>query len=346
MNRSALVITGLFCVTLAGCDSSNGAAARGQIWAVGSSTVYPFAKAVSEQFAQKHANFKSPRIESLGTGGGFKVFCGGVGANYPDIADASRRIKRSEYDMCKKNGAGKMVEIQVGLDGIAFAESLKGAKIPLTALDVYKALAATPFGKAQTAKTWKDVNPALPAEPIKVYGPPSTSGTRDAFAELIMMRGCDVDSAMRDLGDTKADQHRKICMTIREDGAYVDSGENDNLIVQKIEADPKAIGIFGYSFMEENKDRLLANTVNGVSPTYQTISDFTYPGARPLFLYIKSAHVKAVPGIKEYVSEFLAAAGPDGYLKKQGLVLSPAKVQAQSAAIAKDMKALDPSTLP
>lgn len=345
MIRAALATTAVFCIALAGCDSSNGASARDQIWAVGSSTVYPFAKAVSEQFAQKHPNFKSPRIESLGTGGGFKVFCDGAGANFPDIEDASRRIKRSEYDICSKNGVGRIVEIQVGLDGIALAESLKGAKIPLTALDVYKALAATPFGKPQTAKTWKDVNPALPAEPIKVYGPPSTSGTRDAFAELIMTRGCDVDSAMRDLGDAKADQHRKICTTIREDGAYVDSGENDNLIVQKIEADPKAIGIFGYSFMEENKDRLFANTVNGVSPTYETISDFTYPGARPLFLYIKSAHVNAVPGIKEYVSEFLAAAGAEGYLKKQGLVLSPANVQAKSAAIAKDMKPFDPSTL-
>ena len=345
MIRATFAASALLTTVLGGCDSSNGAGSRGQIWVVGSSTIYPFTKAVAEQFAQKHPNFKAPKVESNGTGGGFALFCKGVGANFPDIADASRRIKHSEYDTCSKNGVGSMVEVQIGLDGIAFAESQKGLKIPLTALDLYKALAATPFGKPQTAKTWKDVNASLPNEPIKVYGPPSTSGTRDAFAELILTRGCDVDSSMRELASTKFEQHHKICTTIREDGAYVDSGENDNLIVQKIEADHKAVGIFGFSFYDANKDKLYANTVNSVAPSYQTISDFTYPGARPLFLYVKSAHVSAIPGLKEFVAEYASAWGPDGSLKRQGMVLAPANVQAQSAAIVKDMKAFDPSTL-
>ena len=190
------------------------------------------------------------------------------------------------------------------------------------------------------------MNPALPAEPIKVYGPPSTSGTRDALAELIMARGCDVNADMRDLTDTKPDEHKRLCTTIREDGAYVEGGENDNLIVQKIEADPKSIGIFGFSFVEANKDRLFGNAVNGVTPSYDTISNFTYPGARPLFIYVKTRHVNAVPGLKEYVGEFVNAWGADGYLKRDGMVLAPANVQAQSAAIVKDMKPFDPATLP
>ena len=342
----AFVASALLLTTLSACDSSNGAGSRQQIRAVGSTTVYPFAKAVAEQFVNKNPKFKSPLIEQNGTGGGFKLFCEGVGANFPDIVNASRRIKRSEYDTCSKNGVSSIVEIQIGLDGLAFAESIKGLKIPLTALDVYKALAAAPFGKPQTAKTWKDVNPMLPAELIKVYGPPSTSGTRDALAELIMTRGCDVNAEMRDLTDTKPKEHERLCTAIREDGAYVEGGENDNLIVQKIEADPKSIGIFGFSFVEANKDRLFGNAVNGVTPSYVTISDFTYPGARPLFIYVKSRHANAVPGLKEYIAEFANAWGPDGYLKRDGMVLAPANVQAQSAAIVKEMKPFDPATLP
>ncbi len=332
--------------TLAGCDNAGDAGSRQQIRAVGSSTVYPFATAVAEQFVNKNGGkFKSPIVESIGTGGGIKNFCGGVGAAHPDIATASRRMKHSEYELCDRNGVDRIGEIQIGLDGIVFAESLKGPKIPLTALDVYKALAATPFGKPQTAKMWRDVNPALPAEPIKVYGPPSTSGTRDALAELIMTRGCDVDPAMRDMADTKAADHKRLCTTIREDGAYVEAGENDNLIVQKIEADPRAIGIFGFSFAEENKDRLFTNSINGVTPTYASIADFTYPGARPLYLYVKMAHLKAVPGLQDYLNEFASAWGNDGYLRRRGMVVAPAPVLAQSAAMVKDMKPLDSAQL-
>jgi len=329
---------------LSGCDSLPGGG-RDQIRVVGSSTVYPFATAIAEQFVNKNPKFKSPIIESTGTGAGFKLFCQGVGSSHPDIEDASRRIKKAEMADCAANGVKDIVELQIGLDGIAFAESSNGLKLPLTVEDVYRALAANPYGKPQTAKTWKDVNPALPAETIKVYGPPSTSGTRDALAELILQRGCDKDPAMQALSASNADQHKKICTTVREDGAYVDAGENDNLIVQKIEADPKAIGIFGYSFAEENRDKLFANTLNGVAPTYETIASFAYPGARPLYIYVKHAHLQSVPGLREFVNEFIAATGPDGLLKRRGMVIASDKVRAQSAAIAKDMMTLDAASL-
>jgi len=344
MVRNAAVAA-LALLALAACDGSNGAQVRDQIRAVGSSTVYPFATAVAEQFVNKNQGMKSPIVESTGTGAGIKLFCAGVGANHPDIANASRRMKRSEYDQCEKNGVSNIVEIQIGLDGIAFAESKSGPKIPLTALDVYTALAATPFGKPQTAKTWKDVNPGLPAEPIKVYGPPSTSGTRDALAELIMTRGCDVNGEMRALAESNADQHKKICTTVREDGAYVDAGENDNLIIQKLAGDPKALGVFGFSFLEENVETLNGNTINGVTPTYETISDFTYPGARPLYIYVKGAHLNAIKGLKQYVAEFASAWNPDGYLKRRGMVVAPADVRAANAQQATALKPLDPGEL-
>lgn len=334
---------------LSGCDSTGGggtsSGVRDQVRAVGSSTVYPFATAVAEQFVNKNAGMKSPIIESTGTGAGMKLFCGGVGAGHPDIANASRQMKKSEYETCAKNKVTDIVEIQIGLDGIAFAEGKAGPKLALTPRDIYAALAANPFGKPQTAKTWKDVNPALPAVAIKVYGPPSTSGTRDALAELILTKGCDSDTAMKALKEKDSDAHKKTCTTVREDGAFVDAGENDNLIVQKLLADPQALGIFGYSFLEENTEKLSGNTINGVTPTYATISDFSYPGARPLFIYVKSAHLKAIKGLKEFVGEFASAWGPDGYLKKRGMVIAPADVRIASDLQAKEMKPLDPATL-
>ena len=252
---------------LAGCGGAQNAS-REQIRAVGSSTVYPFAKTVADSFTTANAAFKSPIIESTGTGAGMKLFCAGVGVQFPDLANASRRMKKSEYDDCAKNGVKDVVEIQVGLDGIAFTEAKGGLGLALTPADVYKALAANPFGKPNTAKTWQDVNPAYPAEPILVYGPPSTSGTRDALKELILMKGCDTDPAMKALKDSDKDKHDKICGEVRSDGAYVDAGENDNLIVQKLEANPKAVGVFGFSYLEENADKLTGLTMSGVTPTY------------------------------------------------------------------------------
>lgn len=331
------------CSLLAACGSQG--ASRDQIRAVGSSTVYPFAKAVADSLARSNSDFKSPIIESTGTGAGMKLFCSGVGAQHPDIVNASRRIKASEYANCAANNVKDVVEVQVGLDGIAFAEAKNGPGIALTPADVYKALAANPFGKPNTAKTWKDVNPAMPNEAILVYGPPSTSGTRDALKELILVTGCESDPAMKALKETDKEKHEDICTTVRSDGAYVDTGENDNLIVQKLEANPKAVGIFGFSYLEENADRIKGLTMNGITPTYQTISDFTYPGARPLYIYVKKDHLNAIKGLKEFVAEWAKNWGRDGMLAKHGMVVSPDDVQAANARTASEFTPLDPAQL-
>ena len=341
-----ILMTGIAALALAGCQQNAaggeaGGASRDQIRAVGSSTVYPFTTAVAEQFARKNAGFKAPIVESTGTGAGMKLFCAGVGAQYPDIEDASRRIKKSEIADCQKNGVKEIVEIQIGIDGIALAESKSGPAMQLTQADIYKALAAEPYGKPQTAKTWKDVNPALPATPIKVFGPPPTSGTRDAFAELILDKGCNTDPAMEALKKSDSDKHKAICTKIREDGAYVESGENDNLIVQKLEANPDTVGIFGYSFLEENADKLRGIAIKGVVPTYDTIASYEYPGARPLYIYVKSAHLTAIPGLKQFVAEYAGAWGPDGYLKRRGLIAAPDAVRAASLDIATKLTPFD-----
>lgn len=344
-NPMPLCFAAISSLALAACGGSGGSeqGSRDFVRAVGSSTLYPFATAVAE--AASKGGGKSPVIESTGTGAGMKLFCAGVGAAHPDIENASRRMKPSEYEDCAKNGVKDVVEIQVGIDGIAFAEAKQGPGMALTPTDVYKALAANPYGKPNTAKLWKDVNPALPAIPILVYGPPSTSGTRDALTELILGAGCDTDAATKALKETDADRHKAICTEVREDGAYVDSGENDNLIVQKISQNPKAVGVFGFSFLEENGDKLKGITMSGVEPTYATISDFSYPGARPLYIYVKAAHLNAIKGLSAYVAEWAKAWGPDGYLKTKGMVIAPEDVRARNADIAAKMTLLDPAQL-
>lgn len=329
---------------LAACGGQQGAT-RDQVRAVGSSTVYPFAKAIAEALPKSDPSLKSPIIESTGTGAGMKLFCAGVGPQHPDIENASRRMKKSEFEDCQKNGVKDIVEIQVGLDGVAFAEAQAGVGLALTPEIVYKALAKTPYGKPQTAKSWKDVDPSLPDLPILVYGPPSTSGTRDALKELILMKGCDANAEMKALKDSDKDKHDSICGDVRDDGAYVDAGENDNLIVQKIEANPKAIGVFGFSYLEENADKLKGLTMSGVVPTYASISDFSYPGARPLYIYVKAAHLNAIPGLKAFVAEWAKAWGKDGPLAKLGMVVSPDDVQAANAKIASEFTLLDGSQL-
>ncbi len=348
MNRfktiSVIAVSSLALAACGGPGGSGSSDSRDFARVVGSSTVYPFATAVSE-VAVKDSGIKSPVVESTGTGAGMKLFCAGVGATHPDIENASRRMKASEYADCAKNGVKDIVEIQIGLDGIAFASAKGGLTMPLTIVDVYKALAATPFGKPNTAKNWSDVNPALPAVPISVYGPPSTSGTRDALKELILTKGCESDPAMKALKETDKDAHKKICETVRSDGAYVEQGENDNLIVQKIAANPKAIGIFGFSFLEENMDKLQGLTMGGIAPTYASISDFSYPGARPLYIYVKAAHLKAIKGLQEYVNAFATQWGPNGIMKAKGMVIAPDAVRTANADIVKTMKPLDPSSL-
>lgn len=341
--KTKLLIALAATTVLAACGTQS--TSREQIRAVGSSTVFPFAKAVADSLAKSNTEFKSPIIESVGTGAGIKLFCAGVGVQHPDIANASRRMKKSEFEDCQKNGVKDIIEIQVGLDGIAFGEAKNGPSIPLTQADVYKALAAKPFGKPQTAKTWADVKPALPAIPILVYGPPSTSGTRDALKELVLMKGCDTDPAMKALKESNKEEHEKICTEVRNDGAYVDAGENDNLIVQKLEANPKALGVFGFSYLEENMDKLKGSPMNGVAPTYATISDFSYPGARPLYIYVKAAHIGAIKGLKEYLAEWAKNWGKGGLLARQGMVVSPDDVQAKYAKVIADLTVMDGSEL-
>ncbi|HUM92836.1 MAG TPA: PstS family phosphate ABC transporter substrate-binding protein, partial [Candidatus Competibacter sp.] len=303
--------------------------ARDYISMVGSSTVYPFATAVAEAFGK--GSFKTPKVESTGTGGGFKLFCAGVGVQHPDISNASRAIKKSELETCAKNGVTEIVEINIGFDGIVVASSKKNKPMPLTVKDLWLALAkevpdpATGKLVTNNFKTWKDINAALPANKIEVLGPPPTSGTRDAFVELVMDKGCKEFDAVKELEKSDEKKAKAVCQTVREDGAYIEAGENDNLIVNKLVANPNALGIFGYSFMEENLDKIQGETINGVAPTFETIADGKYPVSRPLFIYVKKAHVGVIPGIKEYIAEFTSekAMGDEGYLSTKGLIPLP-----------------------
>lgn len=334
---------------LGACDdqaNGGGAGSRDQIKVVGSSTVYPFTTLVAEQFVNQNPGMKAPVIESTGTGAGMKLFCAGVGAQHPDIANASRRMKLSEFNTCVENGVDRIMEIQVGLDGIAFAEAKDGPKLTLTPVDIYLALAANPKGKPNTAKTWKDVNPSLPAIPIQVYGPPSTSGTRDALAELILSRGCAAiypDSVK--LKDKKPDDYANVCTRVRDDGPYVDAGENDNLIVQKLQSNPNAVGIFGYSYLEENKANMVGVPINGVAPTYETITSGTYPGARPLLIYVKKAHLTAIPGLPKFLDAYAASWDASGPLVKRGLIAAPQAVRDASAGVIKNGTTLEARAL-
>ena len=336
-------------LSLTACSGGMGGADanRDHLSVVGSSTVFPFTTAVAEDFVRRTPGAKAPVVESTGTGGGMSLFCKGVGAQFPDIEDASRRMKASEYAMCKSNGVTDIMEIQVGIDGIAFAEAKNGPKLQLTPVDIWKALAATPMNQKNQTKTWKDVNPTLPAIPIVVYGPPSTSGTRDALSELILARGCEAVMPLAvKMKDTAPQGYKDLCQKIRDDSAYVDSGENDNLIVQKLQANPNAIGIFGYSYLEANKDKLVGVPVSGIEPTYETISAGTYPGSRPLFLYVKKAHLKAIPNLQAFLNLYATQWGPDGPLVKRGLIAAPQSIRDASAAIIKNGTILDPRKLP
>jgi len=358
------------------------AANRDSISIVGSSTVYPFATVVAERFALS-SDFKAPKIESTGTGGGLKLFCKGVGASTPDLTNASRRIKKSEYDDCLENGVTEIVEVLVGFDGIAIANSKAAPQLQLSLGDIYLALAKDIPGAdgklmANPNKTWKDVNPALPATNIEVLGPPPTSGTRDAFAELAMGGGAksidelnalyklgadqveEIKAAMTRLGmpagvydalverKGKAPKGKDIFQTvayaIREDGAFIEAGENDNLIVQKLESNPKAVGIFGFSFLEENGDKVQGSIIDGVAPSFDSIAGGEYPVSRPLYFYIKSAHVGKIPGIQEYAIEFTSnkAMGEDGYLTDKGLI--PLSEQ-ELKQVQQDVKNLSPLQL-
>ena len=298
------------------------AVARDSLHIVGSSTVYPFSTTVTEALAKQGA-LKSPVVEATGTGGGFKLFCEGVGEATPDIAGASRQIKDSEIETCAKNGVAKITEIPIGHDGIVIANAKDGPNFNVTRTQLFLALAKNvPQGGVLAPnpyRTWNDIDPSLPAERIEVLGPPPTSGTRDAFVELVMDKGCET---VPEIAALQGDAKKAACQQVREDGAYIDAGENDNLIVQKLQANPAAFGIFGYSFLEQNADTLKAARVEDVAPTYEAISGQQYPVARDLFVYVKDAHRTIVPGIDSFVRELVSerAMGPEGYLADKGLV--------------------------
>jgi len=306
---------------LAACGGNGSQGGSGQqIKIVGSSTVYPFTTAVAEEFQRANPG-TSVIVESTGTGAGMKLFCAGVGSNFPDLTNASRRIKKSEYEDCAKNGVNQVIEFPVGIDGLTVIQAKNAPPMKLTLRDLYMALAANPFGKGpNTAKTWKDVNPALPATQIRVLGPPPTSGTRDSLNELFIQKGCETDPAMKALKDSDSDKHKDLCTKLREDGVFVEAGENDNLLVQKIASDPNALGVLGYSFLEENTDKVSAVQLDGIGPNETTITDLSYPGARKIFVYAKGEHFPSKPAIKAFLAAYAKSTGAGGSLQRRGLV--------------------------
>ena len=342
----------LVAAAVAGLVSTSTAAvaqsARDYISVVGSSTVFPFTSTVAEQFG-KFSGFKTPKVESTGTGGGMKLFCNGVGVQHPDATNASRRMKASELDRCRRNGVTEVIELKVGYDGIAVANSKKAPRFKLTRKDIYLALARQVPDPANTRSlianpytTWKQVNASLPNTKIEVYGPPPTSGTRDSFVELVMEKGCTSFSWLASLEEVDKQRYQRVCGSMREDGAFIEAGENDNLIVQKLSANPNALGIFGYSFLEENTSMVQGSLVEGVEPDFDTISSGRYSVSRPLYVYFKKAHVGVIPGMKEFIAEYSGekALGEDGYLADKGLVPMPKAERARAAAAAKALTAL------
>jgi len=320
--------------------------ARDQIRIVGSSTVFPFSTAVAEEFG-RNSSFKTPVVESTGSGGGLKLFCNGVGADHPDITNASRRIKKSEFERCADNGVKRIVEIKVGFDGIVIANSRKSQRMELTLQQLFLALAKDiPDINGNlipnTYKNWKDIDNNLPDFKISVLGPPPTSGTRDAFNELAIEGGCKTIKSLADLKTTDRERYHAICRSIREDGAYIEAGENDNLIVQKLQTNPEAFGVFGFSFLEQNNDALQGSAVNGVSPEFEKITSGEYPVSRSLYFYVKEAHIGIIPGIEEFIKEFTSELtwGPDGYLVDKGLIPLLESDRARSAVEAQGLKNL------
>ncbi len=323
-------------------------AVRDYIFISGSSTVFPFTTTVAEQFG-RGGKFKTPKVESTGTGGGIKLFCAGIGPQHPDVANASRRIKASEVEGCAKNGVKDILEVKIGYDGIVLANAKSAPNYNVSRKDIFLALAkkvpdpANPSSLIDNPhKTWKDVNPSLPAQKIEVLGPPPTSGTRDAFVELAMEPGCASFSWLKELKEIDEKRFRAVCHGIREDGVFIEAGENDNVIVQKLVANPQAVGVFGYSFLEENLNKLKGANVDGVAPTFENIADSKYPVSRALYVYVKKAHIGVIPGLAEFVQEYTSdkAFGIEGYLVDKGLVPLPSTEAKKVRADVASMKSL------
>ncbi len=345
MIKKTLLLTAA-AAAVAGLSSIAAAqAARDFINVVGSSTVYPFTTTVAEQFGRQ-GRFKTPKVESTGTGGGIKLFCNGVGPQHADVVNASRRMNASEFDSCRKNGVGAILEVKVGFDGLTISESRRGPRLDLTRRHVYLALAkqvpdpANPSVLIPNPYTrWSQIDRSLPNIKIEVLGPPPTSGTRDSFHELYMEPGCRTYPWINTLRAQDERRFKRVCHTVREDGAFVEAGENDNLIVQKLEANPNAVGIFGFSFLEENLDKLHGSKIEGVEPSFESIASGKYPASRPLYIYVKKAHIGVIPGLQEFVNEYVSdrAIGEEGYLTDRGLVAQP---KAELARTRADVRAL------
>ena len=330
-------LAALLAAGLLATPAAMAASGRDYVSVVGSSTVYPFTTTVAEQFGRA-SRFKTPKVESTGTGGGIKLFCSGVGVRHPDVVNASRAILQSEIDMCARGGVRDVIEVKVGYDGIVVAGSKKGKPYRLTRQQLYLALAKQVPDPAKSGslidnphRTWNQIDASLPADRIEVLGPPPTSGTRDAFLELVMEPGCQNYAWIKALKDSNEGRFKQVCHAVREDGAYVEAGENDNLIVQKLEANPKALGIFGYSFLEENISQLQGAQIDGVVPTFENVAASKYPVSRPLFIYVKAAHLGVIPGLREFIREYVSARsmGEEGYLSEKGLVPRPADEMAR-----------------
>ena len=321
---------------LAACGDGGGAAAgRDAVWAAGSSTVFPFSTRVAENFAQRTGG-PAPRVESLGTGGGIAAFCAGVGPQTPDIANASRRMKASEFDRCAENGVTDIIEIMIGYDGIVIATARDGADFAFDGGDLYLALAREIPGEggfvANPNASWDQVRAGLPAQRIQVYGPPPTSGTRDSWLELGMAPSAEAVPQLAALADSDGDRFEALSHTLREDGAWIDAGENDNAIVQTLTRTPGALGVFGFSFLEQNRDVVKAATVGGVAPSVETIASGEYPISRSMFIYVKRAHIGVIPGLEQFVAEYVSenSMGRGGYLQDRGLIpLMPEAFAAQ-----------------
>lgn len=330
---------------LVACSQTSQVEERSHILAAGSSTVFPFTKAVADRFHAANGQFAAPIVQATGTGAGFTAFCAGVGGNNPDIVDASRRIHPDELAQCNAHGVTGITELQIGMDGVAFVQSPAAPPIRLTRRQIYEALAANPYGQPNTSRKWREIDPSLPDIPILIYGPPPGDGTRDSFVEMIMLPGCETNAEMGRMKAQDEAQFNRICGTIRTDGPYVATGEDDQRTAVQLIVNPGGIGIFGWSYLESEGDRLRGIAIEGVAPSAETIASGSYAGARPLYVYVKADQADHVPGLRLFLAEYVRAIAPGGYLAQHGLIPAPDPVRAQTAQAAASLPRLSPANL-
>jgi phosphate transport system substrate-binding protein len=341
MRIRVAMVAALF--VLIGCQTSQ-EDERAHLLITGSSTVYPFSKAVADRFHAANANVPRIIVQSTGTSDGIAQFCGGMGGTFPDIVNASRRVRASELRTCAANGVDQVSELQIGIDGIVLAQSPAGHEMALSARHIYMALAATPFGQPQTRRNWREVDPSLPDKLIEVHGPPA-DGTRESFIELIMLPGCETDPAMRALRDQDAARFRQVCGAIRTDGVYVEAGEDDERTAVTLVVSPRTIGIFGWNYLERQGERLRAIPIQGVAPNAASIASGEYVAARPLYLYVKAGRADTVQGLREYLAEYARAIAPGGYLAQLGLIPAPDAIRSRTVQTAGSLAPISSSAL-